>query len=382
MENIRHKHIMIAVETDATRYHGEHASRPNLLSRNRAEQMLAHVSTDLAALLPDISQCTLTLAGTLLDQTQILRPGYPVYQAMQTLLQSSYQGQGFHPRLLSLGADDAGRLPLLDLEPEEGIPPGLLQLMPLLISGPAELMDGLSAASEHLFLDKGQVSPHTATAIQADFGVTVTHARFMTLTDLNAMLRLQLEHFGFLPLWELLDAALDERDEPLVVTTEQGLVFEWRDTVVSAGFETFDYWASTGAGRKSPAERLQLSRDYAGWTREYRQYLTLLQAHAVAAQQTLPGSSNAFDGSFMTEVSADTPLAGAAAVTEHSAGDLGTVAVTVVEGDRLVNYYPLTAEGLNDLHRSIREAGLANGGFSFPGGICYNARTRRLAPDD
>ena len=29
------------------------------------------------------------------------------------------------------------------------------------------------------------------------------------LTDLLAMLRLQLDHFGFLPLWELLQAALD-----------------------------------------------------------------------------------------------------------------------------------------------------------------------------
>jgi hypothetical protein len=367
MKDILHQRIMVAIETDATRYHGEHASRPGLLSRTRAEQMLAHLSTDLAALLPDLSRCTLTLAGALFDQTQVLRPDTPVFAAMQALLQSSYQGQPFHPRLLSLGADEQGRMPMLDLQPDPGIPPGLLQLLP-----------ELTEHTEHLFLEKGQVSAHTATAIQADFGVSVTHARFMTLTDLNAMLRLQLEHFGFLPLWELIDAALNHSKPVQTITTDNGLSLEWRDQAVYTQFETFDFWATRGAGRDRPAARMSLAHDYEQWTREYRQYLNLLQAHGVVVRQVLPGDPTPLEGSFFTESAAGEMPGEVASVTEHSAAELGTIAVSVVDGNRLVNYYPLNAGGLNDLHRAIRESGLAAGDFAFPGNIRYDEETRRL----
>jgi hypothetical protein len=381
MEDILHQHILVAIETDATRYHGEQASRPGLLSRARAEQMLAHLSTDLAMLLPNLNQCTLTLAGALFDQTQVLRSGYPVFAAMQVLLQSSYQGQPFHPRLLSLGADEAGRMAMPDLQPDKAIPPGLLQLLPLLASGPPGIVREQIETAEHLFLEKGQVSAHTATALQADFGISVTHARFMTLTDLNAMLRLQLEHFGFLPLWELLNAALNQSTQTLAVNTGKELALEWRDDAVCAQFETFNYWATQGGGRNIPASNMRLARHYEEWTREYRQYLTMLQAYGVAVRQYLPGQAEPLTSSFFIENVDENVRPGAASVTEHSAAELGTVAVSVVDGNNLVNYYPLRAEGLNDLHRAIHEAGLAAGDFAFPGNICYDEKSRRLSAE-
>jgi hypothetical protein len=381
MEDILHQHILVAIETDATRYHGEQASRPGLLSRARTEQMLTHLSTDLATLLPNLNQCTLTLAGALFDQTQFLRSGYPVFAAMQALLQSSYQGQVFHPSLLSLGVDEDGRMAMLDLQPDKNIPPGLLQLLPLLVSGPSEFVRAQTETAEHLFLEKGQVSAHTATALQADFGISVTHARFMTLTDLNAMLRLQLEHFGFLPLWELLDAALNQSTQTLAVSTSKGLALEWRDDAVCARFETFNHWATQGAGRNIPASHMRLARDYEEWTREYRQYLTMLQAYGVAVRQFLPGEPEPLQGSFFIENADESVRPNAATVTEHSAAELGTVAVSVVDGNKLVNYYPLCAEGLNDLHGAIRKAGLATGDFAFPGNICYHEKSRRLASE-
>ena len=58
----------------------------------------------------------------------------------------------------------------------------------------------------------------------------------MTITDLNALLRLQLEQYGFLPLWELLDAAMNPPAAPLEVTTGGGLKFKWQDDAVHGFF--------------------------------------------------------------------------------------------------------------------------------------------------
>ncbi len=71
---------LIAIETDATRFYGANASRPKLLGTTDSEQLLSHIAADLKALLPDISNCSLIAAGALFDQTQVLRPSYPVFE--------------------------------------------------------------------------------------------------------------------------------------------------------------------------------------------------------------------------------------------------------------------------------------------------------------
>ena len=115
--------IMVAVETDATRYYGPEASRPALLETSQAEQMLAHLAADIQALLPDISRCSLIAAGALFDQTQMLRPGYPIFTALEATAAKGEPGR-FRPGLVSIGASD-GRMPVSALQPDPKIPPGL-----------------------------------------------------------------------------------------------------------------------------------------------------------------------------------------------------------------------------------------------------------------
>jgi hypothetical protein len=165
----------------------------------------------------------------------------------------------------------------------------LLQLLPVVVHGPAPLVEQLGQAMEYRLLEQGQLSPHAASWLQTAFRVSINHARLMTLTDLNAMLRLQLEHFGFLPLWELLDAALSGRGDALRVRTPSGKTLDWKDGEVHAVFETFDYWAREGGGAGLPAGRLALAGGYGDWTREMRQYTTTLRAHGVAISFHLPG---------------------------------------------------------------------------------------------
>jgi hypothetical protein len=369
MASIRHHHILVGLETDPTRYHGENAGRPAVLERAAAEQALAHVAADLTQLFPAVSRCTLTMAGALFDQTQVLRPYRPVYKALETLQQSGNPGSDFQPRLLSIGAN-AGQMPLEDLQPFENIPLGLLQVLPLLLSGPAEFVDDIATEMEHRFLEHGQLSAHAAKNLESQFQISLNHARFMTFTDLNALLHLQLEHYGFLPLWKLLDAAMTPSSGELEVTTTEGLRFQWRDGAVHSFFESFDWWARYGAGAEKPAGDQHLQSAYSDWTREYRRYLTMLSAHGVKVCQHLPGlEDTGLTDSFLLEESTAKPGPQAATVTEHSVDDLGIVAVTVVTGPRQINLYPLQADGLNDLHQFIREQGYT-GDVAYPVYMC------------
>ncbi len=375
-----HQYILVGIETDPTRYHGEHASRPALLERVAAEQVLAHIAADLKSMFPAISHCSLSMAGALYDQTQVLRPRLPVYKALETLQHASNPGAEFKARLLSIGVS-GGKMPMPELQPFDKIPLGLLQILPLLISGPAQTVKQLRDEMEHNFLEKGQVSANCARALEAQFQVSVNHARFMTFTDLNAMLRLQLEHYGFLPLWELLDAAINPANSELEVNTPGGLRFKWQDDAVHSFFESFDWWAQRGGGRELQAGQQRLQAAYADWTREYRRYLTMLNAHGVSVKQHIPGLEDAeLTDTFLVEESTNTPEPSAAPVTAHSADDLGTIAVTVACGDRQMNFYPLKASGVNDLHQFIRDEGYS-GDIAYPGRLCYDEGSRRLIAD-
>ena len=115
---------------------------------------------------------------------------------------------------------------------------------------------------------------------------------------------------------------------------------------------------------------------------EYRQFLTTLVAHGIEVEQVLAGGQSGVpQGSFLVETSAHRPARGSARVTEHSSGELGTVAVTVVRDDALFNYYPLLPAGLNDLHAEIRRSMGEKGALSFPGGILYDESDRKSRPD-
>ena len=371
--------ILAAIETDATRYYGPDAVRPAVLEKAEAEQMLAHVAADLTALLPDISSCSLITAGALFDQTQLLRPDFPAFEALEEVSLKN-DAERFRPGLVSIGASE-GQMPVTAMQPDAAIPPGLLQLLPIVVHGPAKTVEQLGQAMEYRFLEEGQLSAHTANWLQSAFDIVVTHARLMTLTDLNAMLRMQLDHFGFLPLWELLDAALTGSEESLRVSDDGGAEFEWRDGVVHTSFQTFDHWARQGPGSSLPAERQGLAEAYSNWTRTMRQYLTTLKAHGLDVVFHHPEDGSVLDGSFFREPGFDKPGTRWTAITEHSFGDLGVIAVTLAEDDEVINYYPLSASGLNDLHADIRTRVHAGHTVSFPGTLLYDEEQRRLLAD-
>jgi hypothetical protein len=368
--------ILVTLETDPTRYHGEGARTPALPGRAACEQVLAHLVTDLERIFPDIRDFSIALGGSLYDQTQILRPRFPVFTALERALESPGATATLAVPVAASG-DAVGAEP-----PDPGIQPGLLQNLPLVVAGHGEKLDVLAEAMEHRFLEQGQLSAHSAKALEAHFGVAVQHARFMTLTDLQALLKLQLEHFGFSGLWTLLDAVLENMTTPMAVTGRGGQRFEYHDGKVTGQFESFDFWARHGGG-KALASGDDMTAGYTDWTREYRQFITTLQAHAVPlTQQPASPECCRVEGDYLVEESIhDDPGPAWAEVTEHGSDDLGVIAVSVLDAGRQQNFYPLTPSGLNTIHRTIREHGLGPAGFAFPGRIVHDPNTRRLRPD-
>jgi hypothetical protein len=347
-----------------------------LPGRAACEQVLAHLVTDLGRIFPEIREFSISLAGSLYDQTQVLRPRFPVFTALERALERSSG-----PVTLALPVTGAGNAVGAE-PPDPAIQPGLLQNLPLVVAGHAEKLDVLAEAMEHRFLEQGQLSAHSAKALEAHFGVAVQHARFMTLTDLRALLKLQLEHFGFPGLWTLLDAALENERTPVVATGRGGQQFTYDSGQVISRFESFDYWARHGCGQALDSGQL-LADGYVEWTREYRQFITTLQAHAVPlTQQSASPEHSRIDRDYLVEESVnEEPDPGSAEVTEHGTDDVGVIAISVIDKGRQQNYYPLGASGLNTIHRTIRERGLGPAGFAFPGRIVHDPKTRRLRPD-
>ncbi len=371
--------ILVAIETDATRFYGANATRPALLGATDSEQMLAHLAADLKSMLPDISGCSLIAPGALYDQTQVLRPSFPIFETLESV-STRPEAEDFKPGLVSIGIRDEG-FPSKNLQPLPDIPLGLLQLLPIVVHGPATLVEKLGQTMEYRFLEEGQLSAHSAAWLQTAFGIPVTHARLMTLTDLNAMLRMQLEHFGFLPLWELLDAALSASTQQCTVTAENGQEFTWRDGRVHTAFESFDHWALRGTGAAQIASRQALAAGYGDWTREARQYLTTLNAHGVEVLFHDPDGQSTLDDTFFSEPGNPDFVPNASTITEHSYSELGTIAVTVCDGESISHYFPLQPAGLNDIHSHIREKVPGVHTVAFPGTILYDEKTRRLLPD-
>ena len=371
--------VLVAIETDATRFYGANAIRPGMLGPSDSEQLLAHLAADLKALFPEIANCSLIAAGALFDQTQVLRPSYPVFNALESA-STSNRIDRFEPRLVSI-AERNGLMPNKDLQPLSDIPLGLLQLLPVVVQGPADLVSELGQLMEFRFLEEGQISAHSAAWMESAFSISVNHARFMTLTDLNAMLKLQLEHFGFLPMWELLDAALNVQTGPLKIMSEGGQAYEWKNGVVWTCFQTFDRWSNSGSGANVEATRQGLAAAYGDWTRETRQYLTTLGAHGLDVRFKLPGSDTPVQGTFLIEPGLSSSIDGDSIITEHSYAELGTIAVTASSEGKINHYYPLNPKGLNDIHAHIRETVPGVHTVAFPGTILYDEKTRCLVPD-
>ncbi|MCF6263714.1 MAG: hypothetical protein L3J24_09045 [Xanthomonadales bacterium] len=332
--SLRHLPLFVAIESQAASVN----SGVFMFSRSMARQLLAHLSVDLAEILPDVQKTAMTTSAAIYDQSQLLRPDLPIFSTLSELLEASFAGQDFQPRLLAFGAHK-GQLPAIGLMPESELLGGSFQLIPLQLSANAELIEPLAEQLEHLLLEKGQLSAHSAQWLQEELGQKIVHARFMTLNDLLAMLYMQLETAGLAPLWQWLEKMLHKPNFSADICLENGPKIEYRNGAVNIHFLSFDQWA---AALSEPEE------NYLAWLNLYRQSALLLEAHGLAVNiLVLSNKGEQQLDSLYCEPS--TGNARSEGITHHFNPQLGLLATSANVGGKQFNYYPLKPAGIEEL---------------------------------
>jgi hypothetical protein len=276
---------------------------------------------------------------------------------------------------------------------------GPLLLMPISLCGPADVGADIADDLETVLLESGQLSPAATLALQQAFELNIAHARFMTINDLSAMLRLQLEHVGLPQLWDLLDAALFAPSSPAWAATDIGNVAVWSEDGIDLLFQTFDRWARDRIGETVSAERL--AEGYQHYLRVQRQFGLSLVAHGLLTRIFVVDRMPASLDEWLTQRAGVSPLEGAvyqevtlkgenegpARVTEHTSGELGTLAYTLErmgpDGQVVyrANHYPLRPEAIAEIQKSLQQDLGSSVECAWPGRLCLDPEQRRMVGD-
>lgn len=356
---------------------------PAPLDRDTAARVGGQIASDLNRILHGIHHLGMVVPGALYDQTELLRPGFPLLRTLEDLFRGARRNADFTPQLIALGTD-RDYFPIPELNPERRPGSGPLLLLPFTLVGRRRDILPVSTTLENTLLQQGEVSPDTREAVQSAFGLRAASMSYATIGDLCALLQVQLENAGFSELWRLLEHALSQRSGLLDIRLDNGNRYLLADGQVYVPFYTFDTWAQLGPGRTLAAE--QLGAAYGEWLRVQRQYTLTLAAYGLDIRRILGHPELEQDDARAAFAAAqavaplegdtllETIMANAAGVSERRLlithqfeQELGTLAYTVLALDEngqalsLENFYPLRPEGLPQIIDQVRHRGTAPG---------------------
>ncbi|HET6806577.1 MAG TPA: hypothetical protein VFH59_14175 [Frateuria sp.] len=312
------------------------------LSRDEAEALAGLIAEDLHALLPQIGEARLALAGALFDPVELLRPGFPVWATLDELARRVPRG---HLENVVAFGSHAGQMPAQTLVPEPDHAGGALRLLPLSVLAGEALADGLARDMEIQLVGRGEAGTRTADWLMRTLGVRLEHARYLSRNDLLALTCVQYEHVNLASLWTLLEAALLTPDQPEHTLSARGLPLRYAEGAVHAGSPAA--WLAAQAG--DSAER---AHAFAGMVFELRQYAALLEAHRLPLRLD---QGDAGAGWLLETLAAADPALAPPVLFAHEAPGLGTVAITAAQpgaGGRprlLAHGYPLAPPALGPL---------------------------------
>ncbi len=345
------------------------------LARDDAAALAQLIAADLLALVAQVNNARLALAGALFDPVELLRPGFPVWAALDELARRV--PRGMRENVVAFGSHE-GRMPVPLLEPSPSHAGGPLRLLPLSLLLPAALADELSEQLEIQLIGRGEVGATTADWLMRTLGIRLEHARYLSRNDLLAMTCVQYEHVNLAPLWALLETALltPQREEHTM--SARGLSLRYAEGAVHA--QSPAQWLARQHG-----EAATRAHDFAGIIFELRQYAALLHAHHIPLQlQATAMGTEAMDGYLLEDVASAEPALGLVRLYAHQAPGLGVVALTAAQaaahgGVRVLAHgYPLRPGALDRLRQRLggcpgMAGALPSQGpivFSEDGGLC------------
>ncbi|HTV85051.1 MAG TPA: hypothetical protein VME63_06585 [Dyella sp.] len=323
------------------------------LARDDAAELAALIAEDLHALVPEVVQARLALAGASFDAVELLRPGFPVWATLDELARRVPRGQ--LENVVAFGSHD-GHMPAQTLEPDRAYADGPMRLLPLSLLVPEARVQTLSERLEVELVGRGEAGARTADWLMRHLGVRLEHARYLSRNDLLALTCVQYEHVNLAPLWQLLEAALLTPYRGEATLSARGLAFRYADGKIHA--QSPAQWLAAQEG--DDAER---SHALAGVVFELRQYAALLHAHGLPLQLDAAGDRTIDAGEgWLAEIVADADDAyDAPTLYAHEAAGLGVVVVTLAQrgpagrARMLAHGYPLHAAALGSLVATLAD---------------------------
>ena len=328
------------------------------LGRDEAAELAALAAADLHALVPQVEQCRLAVAGALFDAVELLRPGFPVWATLDELARRVPRGH--LDNVVAFGTHE-GHMPAQPLEPERVYADGPMRLLPLSLLAPEALAEELAERLEVELVGRGEAGARTSDWLMRALGVRLEHARFLSRNDLLAMTCVQYEHVNLAALWTLLECALLTPYREEATLSARGLGLRYADGKV--WIQSPSDWAAAQAIDPTPVELGQRAHELAGIVFELRQHAALLDAHRIAqALESTQASATAAESGYLLEVfGALDPAYGEARIHAHEAPGLGVIAVTLAQrGENgrarvLANGYPLQPRALGPLVAALAE---------------------------
>ena len=348
------------------------------LGRDQAADLARLIAADLHALLPMVDEARLAVAGSLLDTVELLRPGFPVWAAIEELARRvprSHLGN-----VVAFGHHE-GQMPAPVLEPAAEFAEGPLRLLPMSLLAPAELATDLSTAVEDQLIGQGEAGKLTADWLMRNLGMRLDHARYLSRNDVLAMASAQYSSVNLAALWDVLETALLSPDQATTALSARGLPLQFSGGRVLA--QSPARWLAEQEG-----EAAQRAHDFAGILFELRQYGVLLDAHRVPLHLQ-PGTSlaNAAGPGYLLEMLAETdPGYDAPELFAHEAPGLGIVAVTVAQRGAggnarvLAHGYPLRPTALGPLLAALADHYTTQGNIQALGRVWLDAEGQLGAP--
>jgi len=346
------------------------------LSRDEADELAGLIAADLHALLPQVAQARLLLAGALFDPVELLRPGFPVWTTLDEL--GRRVPRAGVAQVVAFGSHE-GHMPAQPLEPAPQFADGPMRLLPLSLLAPEALAAELSEQVEVQLVGRGEAGSRTADWLMRTLGARLEHARYLSRNDLMALTCVQYEHVNLAPLWSLLEGALLTPYRSEEVLSARGLALRYEQGRVLA--QSPAAWLAAQEG-----DAAELAHGFAGIVFELRQYAALLDAHALPLRLQSAPEVDGEAGWLLESVAAADPAYDAPQLYAHEAPGLGVAAVTVAqhgEGGRaqvLAHGYPLQPRALGPLLAALSARYGSAAELQAPGHIVLDEAGRLAAP--
>jgi len=191
------------------------ATLPKIYFQREAAQPLANqLSFELGKQLKSLDGLGLVWMAASYDSAQLLRPGLPIFKALDDLYRAGLRDPLDTPQVMTLQAL-RGNAPSPVLNVDESLLGGPMVFIPLLLMGEANAIAEASQVLEANLLETGLTDARTALMLVEALGQPGEHARLMTLNDLAAMMSMQYSHVGMQDVWQVIEQAV------LLVSSEQ-----------------------------------------------------------------------------------------------------------------------------------------------------------------